>query len=196
MINFRAYFLPSHKRYQMLRKFSVIPHFTNFLTFSSHKNGWLEDVFTFQKTLCLKTLQCSLVPLTINKKLFFAFFTNALIFKKNRISQKKMTKIMLLPILKSFIPDVRISKLNRMSDFCENEHMEFHSIQQSMFPILCDPILIKSSSAAHNSRNSIFAMTRKLYCWSIPDTPFPAKIYLQILIKSRSRRNGHCFRFV
>ena len=92
MINFRAYFLPSHKRYQLLRKFSVIPHFTNFSTFSSDKNGWLEDVFTFQKTLCLKTLQCSLVPLTIHKKLFFAFFTNALMFKKNRISKKKWRK--------------------------------------------------------------------------------------------------------
>ena len=107
-------------------------------------------------------------------------------------------KLYFCRFLKSFIPDVRISKLNWMSDFCENEHMEFHSIQQSMFPILCDPILIKSSSAAHNSRNSIFAMTRKLYCWSIPDTLFPAKIYLQILIKievwlkSRSRRNGQC----
>ena len=49
MINFRAYFLPSHIRYQMLRKFSGIPQFTNFLTFSSHKNGWLEDVSTFFK---------------------------------------------------------------------------------------------------------------------------------------------------
>ena len=70
MINFRAYFLPSHKRYQLLRKFSVIPHFTNFSTFSSDKNGWLEDVFTFQKTLCLQTLQCSLVPLTLHKNFF------------------------------------------------------------------------------------------------------------------------------
>ena len=127
---------------------------------------------------------------------FLPFYQCLNLLEEQNFQNKKMTKIMLLPILKSFIPDVRISKLNWMSDFCENEHMEFHSIQQSMFPILCDPILIKSSSAAHNSRNSIFAMTRKLYCWSIPDTPFPAKIYLQILIKSSNRRNGICFRYV
>ena len=168
MINFRAYFLPSHKRYQLLGKFSVIPHFTNFSTFSSDKNGWLEDVFTFQKTLCLQTLQCSLVPLTLQKNFFlvdsgtiFLPFNQCLNFLEQNF-RNKMTQMILLPILKSFIPDVRISKLNWMSDFCENEHMEFHSIQQSMFPILCDPILIKSSSAAPNSRNSIFAMTRKL----------------------------------
>ena len=114
---------------------------------------------------------------------FFGFFYQCLNFLEQNY-QKKWQKLYFCQFLKYFIPDVRISKLNWMSDFCENEHMEFHSIQQSMFPILCDPILIKSSSAAPNSRNSIFAMTRKLYCWSIPDTPFPAKIYL-LLKKSR-----------
>ena len=117
MINFRAYFLPSHKRYQLLEKFSVIPHFTNFSTFSSDKNGWLEDVFTFQKTLCLQTLQCSLVPLTLHKNFFLVDSgTIFLPFYKclNFLGQdfwNKMTQMILLPILKSFIPDVRIQNL-------------------------------------------------------------------------------------